>query len=205
MAVSLHRLSPQATEAGTHRFAVVDAALVAQKARDAAVNPRGREIHRFHTDDAASLQRMLNALQPGTYVRPHRHLTPPKAEAFIVLSGSLGFIAFDDAGRFDREDCLVLNRESGVWAVDVAAGTWHAILALEPDTVAFEVKPGPYSPMSDKDFAPWAPAEGTAAAAAYLAAVETRFRAYVGREEGREDASGGRGHDVPGPLDARPF
>lgn len=183
MPVSLRRLSPQATQAGAHRFAAVDAALVAQKARDAAVNPRGREIHRLHVEDAATLQRMLNAVQPGTYVRPHRHLAPPKAEAFILLSGSLGFVAFDDDGRFGPEDCLLLDRQRGAWAVDVTAGVWHAILALEPDTVVFEVKPGPYSPLSDKDFAPWAPAEGTAEAAAYLAAVETRFRAYVGREE----------------------
>jgi len=182
---SLRRVSALATQADLHRFAVVDAGLVAQKARDAAANPRGREVHRFHADDAATLQRMVNALQPGTYVRPHRHLTPPKAEAFVVLSGCLGFIAFDDAGHFGREDCLVLDRDRGTFAVDVVAGTWHAIVALTPDTVVFEAKPGPYSPMSDKDFAPWAPAEGTPEAAAYLAAVEAQFREYVGREEGR--------------------
>lgn len=176
----LRRISPQATQAGLHRFAAVDAALVGQKARDAAANPRGREIHRFHADDGATLQRMLNALQPGTYVRPHRHLTPPKAEAFVVLTGMLGFIAFDDEGRFGREDCLVLDRARETYAVDVVPGTWHAIVALVPDTVVFEVKPGPYGPGADKDFAAFAPAEGAPEAAAYLAALEARFRELTG-------------------------
>jgi len=113
-------------------------------------------------------------------VRPHRHLTPPKAEAFVVLTGALGFIAFDDNGNFEREDCLVLDRERETYAVDVVPGTWHAILALVPDTVVFECKPGPFSPMSDKDFATFAPAEGSAEAAAYLAALEKRFRELRG-------------------------
>ena len=51
---------------------------------------------------------------------------------------------------------------------------------LEPDTVVFEVKPGPYQPTSDKDFAPWAPAEGGPDAPAYLADLEARFRTLWG-------------------------
>ncbi len=176
----LRRISPLATQSEHDRFAVVDGALLAQKARDAAANARRREIHRFHADDAETLHRMVNAIQPGSYVRPHRHLAPPKAEAFVLLTGSLGFIAFGEDGNFGREDCVVLDREAGVLAVDAPAGGWHAIVALAPDTAVFEVKPGPYSPMSDKDFAPWAPAETEARAMAYLAAVEDRFRNLMG-------------------------
>jgi cupin fold WbuC family metalloprotein len=176
----LRRISPLATQAEPHRFALADAALVAQKARDAAANARKREIHCFHVDDAASLHRMINALQPGTYVRPHRHLTPAKDEAFVLLTGQMGFICFQDDGSFDREDCAVLDRERGVYAVDAPAGGWHAILALAPDTTLFEIKPGPYSPVSDKDFAPFAPADADPAAQAYLQAVEDRFRQLMG-------------------------
>ena len=180
MSGPLRRVSSLATQSDHDRFAVVDAALVAQKARDAAVNPRKREIHRFHAADAETLHRMVNAMQPGTYVRPHRHLTPPKAEAFMVLSGRVGFIAFDEAGHFGREDCVVLDRDQGALVVDVVAGVWHTIVALAPDTVAFEVKPGPYSPLSDKDFASWAPAEGTPESLAYMAATEDRLRTLLG-------------------------
>lgn len=176
----LRRISPLATQSQHDRFAVVDAALLAQKSLDAAANPRKREIHRFHADDAASLHRMINAVQPGTYVRPHRHLDPPKDEAFILLAGRMGFICFKDDGSFGREDCAILDKAMGVLAVDVPAGGWHAILALTPDTALFEVKPGPYSPMSDKDFATFAPADNDPAATAYLKATEDRFRTLMG-------------------------
>ena len=180
MSGSVRRVSPLATQAPAARFTVVDAALVAGKARDAAVNARLREIHRFHCDDAETLHRMLNALQPGTFIRPHRHLTPPKAEIFVLLSGLLGFIAFDEAGHFGAADCLVLDRARGNLAVDIPAGTWHGLLALAPDTVALECKPGPYVAVADKDFAPWAPAAESAQAWAYRQALEARFRVLTG-------------------------
>ncbi len=178
----LRRISPLATQSDHDRFAVADAALLAQKARDAAANPRRREIHRFHATDAATLHRMINAIQPGTYVRPHRHCDPPKDEAFVLLSGCMGFICFRDDGTFGPEDCVVLDRDAGVLAVDAPAGGWHAILALAPDTAVFEVKPGPYSPVSDKDFAPFAPAEADPVAMEYLKATEDRFRTLMGLE-----------------------
>ena len=180
MPASVRRVSPLATASAAARFTAVDAALVARKARDAAGNARLREIHRFHRDDAETLQRMLNALQPGTYIRPHRHQYPPKAEIFVPLTGVLGFVAFDDDGNFGPGDCLLLDREQGALAVDVSAGTWHTVLALAPDTVALECKPGPYAPALDKDFAPWAPAEGRPEARAFLRAVETRLREVLG-------------------------
>ena len=61
--------------------------------------------------------------------------------------------------------------------VEIAGGVWHTLLALAPDTMLFEVKPGPYAPLSDKHFAPWAPREGAAAAADLLA----RWARLLGR------------------------
>jgi len=46
---------------------------------------------------------------------------------------------------------------------------WHSVAVLSPHAVCYEVKPGPYSQATDKDFAPWAPHEGDPAAFAYLA------------------------------------
>ncbi len=178
----LRRISPLATQSDHDRFTVADAALVAQKCRDAAANPRRREIHRFHAADAANLHRMINAMQPGTYVRPHRHQNPAKDEAFVALSGRMGFICFHDDGSFSRDDCAVIDAAAGSYAVDAPAGGWHAVIALTPDTAIFEIKPGPYSPMSDKDFAPFAPAETDPAALDYLRGVEDRFRELMGLE-----------------------
>jgi cupin fold WbuC family metalloprotein len=52
--------------------------------------------------------------------------------------------------------------------IDLAPGVWHSITALTPYAVTYEVKPGPWEATKDKEFAPWAPAEGDPAAAAYL-------------------------------------
>ena len=57
-------------------------------------------------------------------------------------------------------------------AIEVPAGTWHTVVVLEPGTVLFEFKQGPYAPLSDKDFARWAPAEGDPGAAAMLQRFE---------------------------------
>ncbi len=180
--MQLKRISPMATQSEHKSWLGLDAALLAQKAADAAASPRLREIHRLHVDDGESLHRMLNAVQPGSYVRPHRHLDPPKAESFIALQGSFGFVQFEEDGSFLRENCLLLDRERGFLGVDAREGFFHVIFALAPDSVAFEVKPGPYSAMSDKDFAPWAPAEGDVDAKAYLKDLEDRFRSYLGLE-----------------------
>ena len=173
------RIAPGATESGHDRFAVVDAALLAAKARDAAANPRRRDMHRFHAANGENPHRMVNTIQPGSYVRPHRHLAPAKSESFVLLSGSLGHVVFADDGSFSASDCVVLDRQRGVLAIDVRPGIWHGIVALAPDTAVFEVKPGPYTPIDDKDFAPFAPAEDAPEAKAYLRELEDRFRALL--------------------------
>ena len=178
--ITLHRISTAATQS-QHRVAtVIDQRLIAQKAQDAQQSDRRRDIHVLHTGDEDTLQRMLNALQPGTYVTPHRHVAVPKAEAIVVLQGSLGFVWFEDDGHYEPQNFVHIDPKQGVFGVDYRAGVWHTFIALEPDTVVFEVKPGPYDAATDKEFAPWAPAEGDAEAADYLAALEKRFRQHVG-------------------------
>jgi cupin fold WbuC family metalloprotein len=100
----------------------------------------------------------------GTYIAPHRHSDPPKAEAFLALEGELAFFTFDDSGRIATAH--VLGRDA--IGIDIQPGVWHTLAVLTPHAVCYEVKPGPYSPAKDKDFAPWAPREGDPEAAAYL-------------------------------------
>jgi cupin fold WbuC family metalloprotein len=124
---------------------------------------RLRTNRNLHPDLGDPVQRFLNAIEPGSYVRPHRHTAPPRWELFVGLAGCAAVLIFDPEGR-------VLARESvgpsaPCRAVEIPAGAWHSIVALEPGTVLFEIKQGPYIPLDDKDFAPWAPAEGTIGAA----------------------------------------
>lgn len=132
----------------------------------AQATPRRRLNHNYHTATDAPCQRLLNAVEPGSYVRPHRHLDPPKTETFIALQGEFAVIIFTDSGEI--KDVVRLNPQSDTFGVDLPAGIWHTVVSLQPGSVFFETKPGPYDPISDKDWAPWAPVEGEAGALAYL-------------------------------------
>jgi cupin fold WbuC family metalloprotein len=130
----------------------------------AAASPRRRMNHNFHPSLDDIYQRMLNCLMPDTYLRPHRHADPAKNESFIILKGRLLVIEFDDHGKVS--DHIILDSNEGNYGVDFLPNTWHTIIALTP-CVVFESKDGPYSPLNDKDFAPWAPAEGNPLAFEY--------------------------------------
>lgn len=180
MAMDIERISPAATRA-THEVATpITRELIAAKAAHARESARQRDIHIFHSGESDTLQRMLNALQPGTYVQPHRHITPPKAESIVLLQGAIGFVPFLDDGSINRDHWLLMDKSCGCIGIDYRAGIWHTFFALAEDTVLFEVKPGPYDAATDKEFAAWAPAEGDAVALAYLAKVEDEFREHHG-------------------------
>jgi cupin fold WbuC family metalloprotein len=156
---------------------VIDLALCRQLSRRAADSPRRRQNLNLHTELAAPSQRMLNALEPGTYVRPHRHTTPLRAETFLALQGQLALCQFGDGGEL--EQVVVLGPGTGVFGVDVAPGVWHSVICLQPGTVFFEAKDGPYRPIDDKDWPDWAPVEGSAQVRDYLLALQTRIRDWL--------------------------
>jgi cupin fold WbuC family metalloprotein len=139
--------------------------LVSQVSQKAKASTRKRMNHNFHTDLADTFQRMLNCLEPETYCRPHMHANPPKREVFIILKGSAVVLQFDNRGNII--EYFHLNSAVGNYGVEIPPATWHTIIALEPDTVVYECKDGPYVALTDKDFASWAPEEGSAETAAY--------------------------------------
>ena len=138
----------------------------------AAASPRLRMNHNFHSGPADNPHRFLNVLLRGTYIRPHRHSDPPKSETFLVLEGAADVILFDDSGGIAARYHLGSDTPEGrLWGVDLAPGVWHTVLPVTDRAVCFEVKPGPWEPASDKEFAPWAPAESDPAAPAYCKAL----------------------------------
>lgn len=137
---------------------VIDAALLDRTTQKAKESVRLRMNHNFHVSEREPLNRLLNAVEPGSYVRPHRHLNPDKVDAIIVLRGRLLSIVFDDNGEV--ADSVVLSPDEGVYGMEVAPGLWHTIVVLESGTVIYEVKEGPYVPLSPENFALWAP-DGT--------------------------------------------
>jgi cupin fold WbuC family metalloprotein len=140
----------------------------------ARLSPRRRMNFNFHAALDENPSRLLNVLLRGTYITPHRHGDPPKAESFVVLEGRIAVFIFDEAGHVTgRHD---LGRGQAGLGIDIPPGIWHTAAALSEHAVCFEVKPGPYRAADDKEFAPWAPLEGDPRCAAYLEALLCEFK-----------------------------
>lgn len=112
------------------------------------------------------MQRFCNAMEPGTYVRPHQHPDPGRWELFLALRGAACVVVFEPGGTL--LDRVVIEAHGPRHGAEIAAGEWHTVIALVAGTVLFEVKPGPYRSVTDKDFAPWAPPEEDMARAAFV-------------------------------------
>ncbi len=143
---------------------LLDTALFDSLIERAGQSPRLRTNHNFHASLDEGLHRFLNVMLRGTYVTPHRHVDPPKPEAFVVLQGELVFFTFDDDGRIATRHRLGRDPVG----IDVQAGVWHSMAVLSEHAVCYEVKPGPYAAVTDKTFASWAPSEGDPRASEYL-------------------------------------
>lgn len=145
---------------------LITANLIEELRARAALLPRLRTNHNFHTGPTDNPHRFLNVMMRGTYCQPHRHVTPPKAESWILLQGAVRFFTFDDSGAIISARDLAAN--SATFGIDLPPGAWHTLCVTSEYAVIFEVKPGPWDPATDKDFAAWAPSEGAPEAPAYL-------------------------------------
>jgi cupin fold WbuC family metalloprotein len=124
-------------------------------------SPRLRQNYNFH-ELSEKVQRFINVLQPGTYVRPHRHLRPSDGngfEFFLVLQGELGLLLLDEQGQIIDAERISVN--GNVRGVELAEGSYHTLVCLAPNTVILELKEGPYNLQFDKEFLANFPSEGT--------------------------------------------
>lgn len=136
----------------------INQVLIDDLVKKAKSSPRRRAIFRFHEKDEDTMHRMLNALEPDTYVQPHFH--SDKHEAFIILQGSILFVIFDENGQVIQYH--VLKAGTSDFGLEISPQTYHTLISLESGTVIFEIKHGPYDAQTDKTFATWAPKEGEA-------------------------------------------
>nr|WP_314899457.1 WbuC family cupin fold metalloprotein [uncultured Deefgea sp.] len=150
----------------------IDQALLSGLLDEAAQSPRFRKNRNFHADDAASCHRLLNALQPDTYVQPHCHFSPEKEETMVVLSGRMGVLIFNKDGMVISQQVVAAGTDC--IGVNIPSGVIHSLVALEP-TVFFEAKAGPYVPVADNERAKWAPSEGDAAVEIYREWMRSLF------------------------------
>lgn len=152
---------------------LIDQALLDELCREAAASPRRRKNRNLHPHDGHPAHRLLNAMQPDSYIPPHCHLDPNKDETFVVLRGLLGLVLFDDAGNVVQ--AARIGTGAAALGVDIPHGAWHTAVALASDTVFLETKAGPYLPLTEAERAPWAPAEQSPDAATYLGTLVARL------------------------------
>lgn len=93
-------------------------------------------------------QRMLNAIEPGSVVPIHRH--QKTSETVVCLRGRLVEEYYDELERICTE-AIELSPNGPVVALNIPAGQWHTVRALESGTVILEVKDGAYEPIQDVD------------------------------------------------------
>lgn len=156
----------------TTRIRRIDRSLLDRVTSEASRHPRLRMNHNFHRHEEP-VQRFLNAIEPGSYIRPHRHDDPPKWELFVCLRGRGAAIVFDDDGRIAEIHRLdPTDPTSGAYGVEIPAGAWHTIVSLAAGSVFLEVKEGPFEPTPAGVFAPWSPAPDDPGMAAFRETIE---------------------------------
>ena len=64
----------------------------------AKVSPRLRQHRNVHQSYQDASQRLFNAIEPGSYIRPHRHASDPREELLIAVRGVMAMVTFDDQG-----------------------------------------------------------------------------------------------------------
>ena len=93
-------------------------------------------------------QRMLNAIEPGSVLPIHRH--QKSSETVVCLRGKLVEEFYDDFGRM-CEEAIELSPNGPVFVLNIPAGQWHTVRALDSGTVILECKDGAYEPLSEVD------------------------------------------------------
>ena len=114
----------------------------------AKASPRLRMNLDLRNSPSDGSQRMLNAIEPGSPLPIHRHRK--SSETVVCLRGRLVEEFYDELDRTCTESIEVCPN-GPVVALNIPAGQWHTVRALESGTVIMEVKDGPYEPTGEED------------------------------------------------------
>ncbi|MDD4198177.1 MAG: WbuC family cupin fold metalloprotein [Paludibacter sp.] len=110
-------------------------------------SPRLRMNHNLHASSDDKVQRLLNAMEPGTVLPVHRHKNTD--ETYVLLRGKLDVKVYNEQKELIATHRLDPNE--GKYGMHIPANSWHTIEVLEKGTVIFEVKEGPYLPLKEDD------------------------------------------------------
>jgi cupin fold WbuC family metalloprotein len=125
---------------------IIDNKLLDDVSAKAKESPRLRMNYNFHEGPDSKAQRLLNALEPGTILPIHRH--QHTAETYVLLRGKIEVQFYDETGV--QTASFNLDTFKGNYGVQIPKGQWHTLVVVEP-SVIFEVKDGPYTPITSED------------------------------------------------------
>ena len=114
----------------------------------AKASPRLRMNLDLRDSESEGSQRMLNAIEPGSLIPIHRHRNT--SETVVCLRGRLVEEFYDELERRCTE-AIELSPNGPVVALNIPAGQWHTLRALESGSVILEMKNGKFEPLSDVD------------------------------------------------------
>lgn len=118
---------------------------------------RLRTAYDMRNTEGDTSQRMLNVLEPGTYVQIHRHLET--SESVVCLEGCLDWVFYEeqpaagigvsihegenpiDETRFKEVARFRICPREGLYGIQVPKMAWHSIVVHEPSTI-FEAMDG---------------------------------------------------------------
>ena len=127
---------------------VINQAILDKLTEEAKASPRLRMNLDLRNGEDDQSQRMLNAIEPGSPLPIHRH--QKTSETVVCLRGRLVEEYYDELERICTER-IELSLNGPIVAVNIPAGQWHTVHALESGTVILEMKNGAYEPISDAD------------------------------------------------------
>lgn len=126
---------------------IIDKLILDDLSAKAKASPRLRMNLDLRNSPEDQSQRMLNALEPGTIFPIHRHHS--SSETVVIIRGKIQWIFYDDNGV--ETERVTLDANGDLRMLNVERGRWHSLVCLEPNSVLFESKDGPYEPQRPED------------------------------------------------------
>lgn len=127
---------------------VVSQAVLDELTAQAKASPRLRMNMDLRNGPEDGSQRMLNAIEPGSPLPIHRHKYT--SETIVCVRGRVVEEFYDELERICT-DRIELTPGGPNVLVNVPAGQWHTVRALESGSVLLECKDGKYEPIGPED------------------------------------------------------
>jgi cupin fold WbuC family metalloprotein len=143
--------------------------------------PKRRVRINAHPGSDDELHEMIIAIEPGSYIRPHKH--PGKSEAFHIIEGQVDIVVFSEAGEVERIVSLAAKGGRHPFYYRMSTPHFHTLIIRSDLLVVHEITNGPFLPTGTI-YAAFAPEEGdTASAAIFQANLVKRVAAIQERPQ----------------------